>query len=506
MRRYVLIAGTVALVGCQVAPSINASHPGSTTAQSGPRGAVSTPDWVQDAVFYQIFPERFDNGDRRNDPPGVKPWGSPPENFNYMGGDLQGVINRLPYLKDLGINTIYFNPIFAASSNHKYNTRDYRIIDPHFGDLKTFQTLLSRAHGMGIKVVLDGVFNHTGDDFWAFKDAEAKGPTSKYWHWYSIWGHPIVKDPKPNYNAWWGFATLPQLRAKENPEVQNMLFEAVEYWTRMGIDGWRLDVPNEIDSDDFWRRFRTTVKRINPNAYICGELWHDAHRWLQGDQFDAVMNYVFRDNMLGFFAKGTMNVDQMDANLEKLRKTYDPAVTKVMFNLLGSHDTPRFLTEAGHDVDSLLLALTFQMTYVGAPVIYYGDEIGMTGGKDPDCRKAMVWDAGRQNKQIQHHAKQLIAWRHQFPSLRRGEFRTLMRHNDFGMWAYERATAGDRTVVALNLGRQARPVTLDVAWPDGTPLTDLFSKQLVTVQGGKATIAAVPARGAVMLRAASTRR
>ena len=215
-----------------------------------------TPAWVKDAVFYQIFPERFANGDKSNDPEQTQAWGGEPENFNFFGGDLAGVEQKLPYIKSLGINAIYFNPLFKSSSNHKYNTSDYMQIDPHFGTNAQFKALVAKCHGMGIKVIIDGVFNHTGDDHVWFQDAKKNGKASKYWNYYNIYGFPVVTDPKPNYDAWWGFGTLPKMRVAENPEVQKNLYDVVDYWTRQGIDGWRLDVPNEIASDSFWQGFR----------------------------------------------------------------------------------------------------------------------------------------------------------------------------------------------------------------------------------------------------------
>ncbi|MBC7542803.1 MAG: glycoside hydrolase family 13 protein, partial [Candidatus Sericytochromatia bacterium] len=352
----------------------------------------------------------------------------------------------------------------------------------------------------------DGVFNHTGDDNVAFKDAEANGPKSKFWNWYNIKGFPIVKNP-PNYNAWWGFATLPQLRAKENPDVQNFLLETVADWTKTGIDGWRLDVPNEIDSDSFWQNFRRTVKGINPNAYIVGEIWTDGRRWLQGDQFDAVTNYLFKEQMVEFFAKGSTNVDAVDAKLAGVRNLYSPETNQVMFNMLGSHDTARFLSEAGGDVDSFKLASIFQMTYLGAPVVYYGDEVGMSGAKDPANRGCFPWD-GRKNDSIKSLYKDLISLRAATPSLRRGDFQTVMRHNDYGLWAYQRTAGTDKTVVVMNLGKQARPITLDLAkfgWADGTRVTDALGKQTLTVTNSHLTIPAAAARSAMIFRPADAR-
>ncbi|MBV8062091.1 MAG: glycoside hydrolase family 13 protein, partial [Nevskia sp.] len=396
------------------------SIPAGIAAASAPGAAAGswTPQWAKDAVFYQIFPERFRNGDPSNDPPGTLPWGGQPQNFSFFGGDLAGVLQKLDYLQDLGVTAIYFNPIFTSPSNHKYDTVDYLQIDPHFGDLSTFQSLLQAAHARGMHVILDGVFNHTSNQNPKFIDASTNGPSSPYWSWYNIYGLPVVTTPTPNYDAWWGFATLPKLMVEKTPAVADYLInQVVDFWDKQGIDGWRLDVPNEVGTD-FWDRFRQKVKGDNPNAYIVGEIWTDATAWVQGDKFDSVMNYMWRGNMLQFFAQESMNVDTFDANQAALRSNYPLPATQVMFNLLGSHDTERFLYLAGGDVWKLKAAAFYQMTYPGTPVIYYGDEIGMTGGKDPDDRRCFPWDQSVWNADLRQHYHTLIRLREAHSALR----------------------------------------------------------------------------------------
>ncbi|HEY9900408.1 MAG TPA: alpha-amylase family glycosyl hydrolase [Pantanalinema sp.] len=499
-----LLAGAVLLSGCGLSPFQSA---GAKDQGMRAQALSGTPGWAKNAVFYQIFPERFANGDRANDPRGVEPWGATPTFDNFMGGDLDGVTQKLPYLKELGVNALYFNPVFSSSSNHKYNTRDYMHVDPAFGGDAAFLRMLKAAHGLGMKVMLDGVFNHTGDDSPLFQDCKEKGEKSPYWNWYSIWGFPVTTTPKPNYNAWWGFGTLPQLRAASNPEVQKYLFSVEEHWLRQGIDGWRLDVPNEIDSDDFWRTFRKKARAINPEAYIVGEIWEDADRWLQGDQFDSVMNYVWRKHMLGFFAHGTMNVDQFDGGLEALRNKYAPETTQAMFNILGSHDVPRFLSEAGGDVSKLKLAVLFQMTYPGAPVVYYGDEIGMQGAKDPDNRRAFEWTQSRQNRDLLGFYRQLIALRNANPVLRTGAFRSIRRHNDLGLFGYVRELGQQKVAVLMNNSASAREWSLDVssAFSDGTKLSDPLTGQAYAVQEGHVPLKLAPKQGIILMPVASRR-
>lgn len=464
-----------------------------------PTGTVVTPGWVKDAIFYQIFPERFANGDRKNDPKGTEPWGAIPKTDNYMGGDLDGVRQSLPYLQALGVTALYFNPIFTSDSNHKYHTVDYMHVDPAFGGDAAFDRLLGAAHARGMKVVLDGVFNHTGDTHPFFLDAAKKGSKSKYWNWYRFDGFPVVKQPKPNYAAWWGMSALPQLQVAKNPEVANYIFQVEEHWLKKGIDGWRLDVPNEIDSDAFWREFRKRAKAIKPDAYIVGEIWDPAGRWLQGDQFDAVMNYQWRDALVKFFAKRESSAADLDGALKKLRADYHPAITHAMFNVLGSHDTERFLTLAGGDTGRLRLAVACQMTQPGAPVIYYGDEVGMQGGKDPDDRRAFDWRSDRWNRDVLGTYQKLIAARKAHVALRTGQYRTLWTQD--GIYAYGRDAAKDDAIVALNNSGVVRDVSLPVAgWlKDGVRMSDVLGGRPAVVRKGLVWLRLDPQQAAVFV-------
>ena len=504
-----VLAGTMLLSGCGLAaPGLGDARDGGAYDAAGKKrqGARNgfTPKWVKDAVFYQIFPERFADGNRANNPKGSEPWGAKPTYDNFMGGDLAGVRSKIPYMKSVGINAIYFNPLFKASSNHKYNTADYMQIDPAFGTNAEFKSLIGELHRNGIKVIIDGVFNHTGDDNVMFEDCKKNGPQSKFWNFYTIWSFPVTTSPKPNYNAWWGFGTLPQLTAAKNPEVQKMLFDVTEYWTRQGIDGWRLDVPNEIDNRDFWREWRKRVRAINPEAYIVGEIWTDGHSWLQGDQFDAVMNYVGRDTMLEFFAHQKLSVDELDRRQGDLRRHYGPEVTDAGFNLLSSHDVPRVRSEAGGNLKRAMEAYFYMFTQPGAPVVYYGDELGMVGGKDPDNRRCMPWETARDNNEMLTFMKKLVAVRKAHPALRGGEVKTLMRHNHHRQYAYLRADRGEKLAVALNSGTEARDVAFEVKgdFADGTVMHDQISGKRFTVTGGRVVVPAMPAQtGAILVPA-----
>lgn len=412
--------------------------------------AFRTPDWAKGAVLYQIFPERFANGNPDNDPPGVQPWGGKPGVYNYFGGDLAGVMAHLDHLQSLGIDGVYFNPLFAGGSNHKYDTWDYMRIDPEFGTNEDFKRLCEALHRSGMRVMLDGVFNHTGTGFAAFKEAVAKGPGSPTWDWYTFEGFPVVQEPRPNYKAWWGFAHLPQLN-NSNPEVRAYLLDVARHWLAPGLaDAWRLDVPNEVPRP-FWGDFRTAVRQARPDALVVGEIWADGSPWLKGDSFDSVMNYRFRSAVLDFIAYEKLDAKAFGDILDQVRADYGDQVEPVLFNLLDSHDTERFLHSAKGDKSKLRLASLLQLTYPGMPVIYYGDEVGMTGGADPDNRRTMVWEPSQQDHRLLEHYRALIRLRKEHAALRSGDFERLSLPAP-KVYAFRRTAGKDRLVVVVNAG------------------------------------------------------
>ncbi|TDA66906.1 MAG: glycoside hydrolase family 13 protein [Clostridia bacterium] len=436
------------------------------------------PSWVPGAVFYQIFPDRFYNGDPANDPPGTQLWGGTPTRTNFFGGDLEGIRLKIPYLQKLGVTALWLNPIFKSPSNHKYDTSDYLQVDPHFGDLDTFQRLVAELHASGIRVILDGVFNHTGTSFWAFQDLLARGEASPYRDWYYVNCFPVETNP-PNYACWWNFAELPKLKAT-NPEVREYLIKVGTYWLAAGpTDGWRLDVPNEIEPP-FWREFRQEVKKVNPDAYLTGEIWHDAGSWLHGKYFDGVMNYIFRDLVIDYFARRRISLKTLDLLLGRYRLRYPEAANYCLLNLLGSHDTARIITvfqeglanQPGHRgdyaeaVEHLRPALILQMTYPGAPMVYYGDEVGITGGPDPDCRRPMVWNPAEQDTSLLDFYCRLIQVRRRYRALQDGLFQPLLVDSRHDIYAYARRREEASMVVVLNAGDQEQAVSL-AAWPAG---------------------------------------
>ncbi|WP_308636752.1 glycoside hydrolase family 13 protein [Paenibacillus silvisoli] len=457
-----------------------------------PIDVFQPPAWVKEAVFYQIFPERFANGDPSLDPENVEPWGGKPTPKNFFGGDLQGVIDHLDYLAELGVNAIYFTPVFEATTNHKYDTEDYLKIDPHFGTNELMKQLVDICRKRGIRVLLDAVFNHAGATFPPFLDAKEKGADSKYAGWFHVREWPLrVEDGIPTYDTFAFEPIMPKLNT-EHPEVKEYLLKVARYWVEeIGIDGWRLDVANEVDHH-FWREFRKTVKDVNPDAYILGEIWHDSMMWLEGDQFDAVMNYPFTNAVLDYAAYGKLDGRSFANAIGTQLANYPQQATEVAFNLLDSHDTPRLLTICGGEERRMKLAALFQMTYPGTPCIYYGDEIGMAGAGDPDCRQCMVWDEEQQNGDLLKFYQTLIALRKQHASLRSMDITFLHAEEKDAAVVYERRSGdnADVFIIAMNAGTRPRNLVIPAAngeWQDafGGPgaTTTVKGKQLSIALG-----------------------
>ncbi|MEI2663542.1 alpha-glycosidase [Rossellomorea sp. LJF3] len=420
------------------------------------------PEWVKDTVWYQIFPERFANGNTENDPEGTLDWNSAePSPTNFFGGDLEGVIQNIPYLKTLGISGIYFTPIFKAHSNHKYDTIDYFEIDPQFGTKETLKKFIKVCHEHDIKVMLDAVFNHSGFYFNQFQDVLEKGEDSPYKEWFHVNEFPLdIESSPPNYDTFAFEASMPKLNT-ENEEVRNYLLEVGRYWIKeFDIDGWRLDVANEVDHH-FWREFRKEVKGIKPELYILGEIWHDSMPWLRGDQFDAVMNYPFTTNLLNLFAHQTIFASQFAENMTSVVHMYPKNVNEVNFNLVGSHDTPRVLTECGEDIRRAKQIYTFMLTFTGTPCIYYGDEIGLTGEQDPGCRKCFPWEQELHNKELFGHIQKHIALRKKYPLLsNEGNLTFLPGDLHEHCLSFTKSNGEETIFVLLNCGEESTTYSL----------------------------------------------
>ncbi len=475
-----------------------------------------TPDWVKNAVFYQIFPDRFAWSRRVEKPGNFETWDSAPTVNGFKGGDLLGVAEKLDYLEDLGVNAIYFNPIFQSASNHRYHTHDYFQVDPLLGGNKAFKELLNEAHKRGIRVVLDGVFNHSSRGFFQFNHILEVGPKSPYLDWFFVRGFPLhAYEGTPNYDCWWSLPGLPKFNTN-NPQVRKYIFNVARYWLEQGIDGWRLDVPFEIDDDDFWREFREVVKTANPDAYIVGEIPTEAQRWMQGDMFDAVMNYQLTHACLAFFGGGridralaegmlgldvpeTMDAAQFARRAQELLSIYPQEFAYAQLNLLDSHDMPRFLSLVSEDTQRLYLAYLFMMTYPGAPCIYYGDEIGLTGGVDPMCRKAFPWSESAWNTNLRDKIRDLTLLRHAMPVLRTGAYLPLLSQGS--LLVYARKDSEDVVIVAINLDNspQTISVRVDGLLADDTLLQDQISDKQAEVKAGEIRDLTIPRMGAVIL-------
>ena len=347
--------------------------------------------WMRNAVFYEIFIDRFYQGEnKKNDDYINLKWGEIPNPQSFAGGDLRGIIQKLSYLKELGINALYLTPIFCSVSNHKYDIYDYFNVDAHFGGNGAFKELVHKAHKAGFRIVLDGVFNHCSELLPQFQDVVKNGKQSPYFDWFIIKGEKPDKQ-KLNYECFSSCSYMPKLNTS-NPTLQKFLLDIAVYWIKeYDIDGWRLDVSDEV-SHDFWRIFRKKVKNAKQDCVIIGENWHDANPYLQGDQYDSIMNYAFTKANMDFFANGSISAQEFAQRLSRLMMCNTDQVNTMMLNLLDSHDTLRFLTQIGQNTDKLILALAIMFMFVGVPCIYYGTEIGMVGGYDPDCRRTFDWN------------------------------------------------------------------------------------------------------------------
>ncbi|MBN1581463.1 MAG: hypothetical protein JXA89_12240, partial [Anaerolineae bacterium] len=499
-----------------------------------------TPEWMKNAVVYQIFPDRFYNGNRRNDPKASDPtvydnpvlvqgWDDLPEGYcrayegvvcdeepmgrDFFGGDLRGITRKLGYLQDLGVTAIYLNPIFMAPSNHLYDTTDYYRIDPYFGTLGDYASLMQLARRRGIHIILDGVFNHTSSDslyfdrYGRYRTVGAfESQDSAFYDWYTFTEWP------ESYNSWWGFDSLPVLT--ENDAVRAFIYgnerSVARRWPRLGAAGWRLDVAPD-KSHEWWQAFRPRVKEVNPDAVILGEIWDDASAWLLGNEFDSTMNYRFRRALIGFVNGGTtdpnqgwiedLNPDQFNNMLQSIKEDYPPPAFEAAMNLVGTHDTARILwvltpgdrNREAKEFDAanlaegkakLKLLAIIQMTLPGAPTLYYGDEVGLTGDSDPDDRRPFPWDA--QDADLLAHYQALTGARNTHSFLRTGSLDRLYTHNDDGLYVYGRKDETGAAVIAVNRDVDAHTLTVNLAGyvPDGTVLTDVLGGATYTVSGG----------------------
>lgn len=486
-----------------------------------------TPDWFKNAVVYQIFPDRFYNGtgeflgDRKDII--KRNWGDTPfytaEQFggeyksnDFFGGNLEGIISKLPYLEDLGITVIYLNPIFKAASNHKYDTGNYEEIDPMFGDEETFVRLCREAKKRGIRIILDGVFNHTGDDSLYFNKyghydsvGAYQSKDSPYYSWFNFIEYP------DNYESWWGMLTLPQVN-EESRSLREYLITGensiVKKWIRLGASGWRLDVVDELP-DFFVKELRKAVKEVNPEAVIIGEVWEDAsnkiaygkrREYFMGDELDSVMNYPLRDALINA-ALCRIDAQEFNRRIMSLKENYPKPAYYSTLNILSSHDVERIITlmsgaPTRHEVDRnfqasfkvsgecreiaikrTLIVMGMIMTMPGVPCIFYGDEVGVEGYGDPFCRSCFPWDDMEKTDpdgRIRNRVKELIALRKSSKAFSVGDISCI--YSIGNTYGYLRSYEEEKYIVVANFAESAQKVRLDVARFDICEL-DVISKE-----------------------------
>ncbi|MCI9464052.1 MAG: glycoside hydrolase family 13 protein [Lachnospiraceae bacterium] len=396
---------------------------------------VTAPDWAKGVVYYQIFPERFCDGGRKEKTVDFESWGSRPTRENYMGGNLEGIRTKIPYLKELGVECLYLNPVFAGDFNHKYATTDYFRIDPLFGTNEEFREFVRQCHEQNIRVVLDGVFNHTGVHFPYFQDILEKQEESAYKNWFLIEKYPAaVTDADAAYECVGAYPYMPKLNTAD-VEVREYIIKIMDHWLgEYQIDGWRLDVADEVDST-VWEMARLVLKEKYPACILIGETWGYGGRMLRGDQLDSVMNYLFRDAVWDYFGKKSISAETFDSRINKIVAGYKSETCHLLYNLIDSHDTERFLYICGGSLEILKLAAAFQMFFIGSPAVYYGDEVGITGQNDPDCRKCMIWDEQADQELLQWY-KKLIFLRKTHVCIRKGRYRTILADDQNDTFAF----------------------------------------------------------------------
>jgi glycosidase len=504
------------------------------------------PDWAADVVYYYIFPDRFRNGDRSNDPkPGVdryhdstvelhknwldKPWkpdaadGSDATyNNDFFGGDLAGIIEKLDYIRDLGANTIYMTPIFKASSNHKYDTADYKQIDPSFGTAADFERLTSEAAKRGIRVIPDTSLNHTGSDsvyFNRFGNFKSQGafegakvqPSSPYADWYTF--DTTETEPDKQYKGWVGVTDLPEIN-KTSRAFRNFAYgdadSVMKLWLDRGAAGWRMDVAPWVP-DDFWREWRSAVKQHRPDALTVAETWFDASKYFLGDMFDSTMNYIFRNTVLEYAAGG--KAKDLYSNIEQMREAYPAQSFYALMNLLSSHDQARGLHQFGWHADTtdasaialakqrLKLAVFFQMTFPGAPTVYYGDEVALTGGDDPYNRATYPWadQGGKPDLDMLAEFKRLIKMRHDNAVLRRGTIAAPLHLDDHTI-VLQRELGTTVAITATNNAAAAQ--SIEVKLPPHLVhyrFMDALTGQTVAVKQGRLPLKMAPVYGVVLI-------
>lgn len=452
------------------------------------------PAWAKNAIIYQIYPDSFATKKQEISKIGM-------EIINQdgsisrakFGGTLQGITQNIEYLKTLGINCIYLTPIFKSQSWHKYDTIDYLEIDPCLGTKSDLKDLVGTCHSKGIRVILDGVFNHSSPDFFAFKDVLEKGEASPYVDWFYIKEFPIVTEPRPNYECFAYVASMPKLNTG-NDEVKKYILNVATYWIKeFDIDGWRLDVANEVDLD-FWREYRKVVRSVKEDALLIGEIWDDAHVFLQGDQFDSAMNYNLYFACRDFFAEKIIDAKQFADRVQYLLTRYKTQIQQVQMNLIDSHDVSRFLSMVNCDERRLRLGAVFLLTHLGMPMIFYGDEQGLDGIEEIEYRQPMKWQSEQGN--LFKYYQRLIQLRKENMDLMLGRYKTLVAEGDF--YAYSREAGSKKLVVAMNNSEHSVIQRINIE-SNANEIKDFMENRYYTVEQGKLVVNLPPYESAIIL-------
>ena len=428
-----------------------------------PADVIAPPAWVNDTVWYQIMPDRFCRGGQANKRFGLRKWGDYRliKPWDFYGGDLRGIISKLDYLHDLGITGIYMLPLFLSNSTHKYNTFDYDTIDPDFGTDEDMRELVDKAHSLGIRVMMDAVFNHSGTEFAPWQDVLKNGPESAYWDWFFVgkWPQPILPGSTSD-GRYMSFAFAPYMPKlnTNNPEVIDYFLTRCKNWIdRWNIDGIRFDVGNEV-SHKFLKELNRGLKAVKPDIFLLCEIWHDSVQWLQGDEYDSVMNFPFLETLHNFWLDD-QSARQLMYGLNRCYQMYPEQVNQVLFNFLDNHDTMRSVTRCGGK-DPFFQQLALLMTLPGSACIYYGTEIALEGGNDPDCRRPMPWDKIEEGKfqRTMDQVKQLIALRKACPAARRGSVEWILDEKNPRLICYRREAEGETLTAYIHAGTE--PVQL----------------------------------------------
>jgi len=439
-----------------------------------PKDIVKGVEWFEDTVIYQIFPDRFKKIDVGN-----------VFGHGFYGGNIKGLISEFDYIKSLGVKSIYLNPVFKAKSYHRYDTIDYYQIDPILGNKEQIKDFIDLCHASNIKVIFDAVLNHTGSDFFAFRDVVENGPKSRYKDWFYVHSFPVLHSPKPNYECFSYFSGMPKLNTA-NPEVVDYLTDVLKYWTNeLDIDGWRFDVADEMDRS-FIRHIRRELKTVKKDIVLIGEIFDEASSWLGGDQFDSVINYQLKNLINDLFAYRSIDAELFVQRVGGYLMNLKTGVLNNMVNVIGTHDTARFLTLCGGCEKRFELAVVFQFTFSGVPMIYYGDEIGMKGGDDPDCRKPMIWDKSKWNMKFLGLYRFLIRLREEYEALRKGSFVSLKVEEGKGVLAFGRKTKKEFLIIIINTNhvKTDLKVRIDGINSEKSLALELKSKEIANLDDG----------------------